>query len=82
MSNLSVIFNYEGNAITMQCQSNEVVDNVFQRFCGKAKININDVKFYYNGSEVKLSGKTLEALGVKNFFNFNVVKEKYVSGAF
>ena len=82
MSNLSVIFNYEGNAVTMQCQSNEVVDNVFQRFCGKAKININDVKFYYNSSEVKLSGKTLEALGVKNLFKFDVVKEKYVNGAF
>ncbi len=82
MSNLSVIFNYEGNPITMQCQGQEVVDNVFQRFCAKARINIDDVKFYYNSTEVKQSGKTLDALGVKNLFNFNVVKEKYVSGAF
>ena len=81
MSNISVVFNYEGNSITLQCKTTEVVDDVFRRFCFKSGTNINEVKFYYNSSEVKQSGKTLEALGVKNFFNFNVVKASIVVGA-
>ena len=81
MSNLSVIFNYQGNKMTMQCQGQDVVDSVFDKFCQKAKIDINDVAFYYNSNVVKKSGKTLDALGVKNLFAFDVVREKYVSGA-
>ncbi len=81
MSNLMVIFTYEGNPLTMQCKSDDVVDNVFQKYCQKAKLNIEDVKFYYNSSQVFQCGKTLAALGVKNLFGFNVVREKYVNGA-
>jgi hypothetical protein len=81
MADLMVIFTYQGNPLTMQCKSNEIVDNVFQRYCQKARLNIDDVKFYYNSSQVYQSGKTLEALGVKNLFGFNVVREKYVNGA-
>ena len=80
-SNLNIVFNFAGNSITLQCKGNEVVDDVFKRFCAKAGVNSNDVKFYYNSSEVKYSGKTLENLGVKNFFNFSVVSAKHVSGA-
>ena len=52
MSNLSVIFNYQGNKMTMQCQGQDVVDSVFDKFCQKAKIDINDVAFYYNSNVV------------------------------
>ena len=67
--------------MTLQCKSNEVVDDVFKRFCTKANVNASEVKFYYNSFEVKNSGKTLENLGVHNFFNFDVVRAKIVVGA-
>ena len=73
MSNLAVIFDYGGNSLTLQCKSNEVIDDVLRRFCVKAQLDINDVTFYYNSQVIKLSGKTLEALGVKNLFKFSVV---------
>ena len=78
MSNLAVIFDFSGNSLTLQCKSNEVIDEVFKRFCFKAQLNINDVSFYYNSTELKLSGKTLEALGVKNLFRFSVVGKTVV----
>ncbi len=78
MSNLSVIFDYSGNSLTLQCKGNEVIDDVFKRFCVKAQMNINDVTFYYNSTEVKSSGKTLDALGIKNLFRFSVVGKSVI----
>ena len=81
MANLAVIFNFQGNKMTLQCKSDEVIDDVFKRFCAKANVNASDVKFYYNSLEVKNSGKTLQNLGVHNLFNFDVVRAKIVVGA-
>ena len=80
MSNISVVFNYQGNQLTVQCKTDEVIEDVFKRFCIKAHVDINNVKFYYDSAEINLFGKTLEALGVKNLINFNVVS-KTVIGA-
>ncbi len=65
----------------MQCKKSEKIDDVFNRFCVKAQVNKSDLKFYYNSSEVRFFGKTLEQLGMNNFFTFDVVSDKYVSGA-
>ena len=67
--------------MTLQCKSTEKIDDVFIRFCSKAGVKREDVQFYFNSSEVKSSGKTLEALNLSNFFTFNVVSAKHVSGA-
>ena len=79
MSNLAIIFDFSGNTLTLQCKGNEVIDDVFKRFCVKAQLNINDVIFYYNSTEMnKTSGKTLDALGVKNLFKFSVVNKSVI----
>ena len=79
--NLTIIFKFLGNNWTVQCKKSDLIDDVFQRFCVKAQVNKSDLKFYYNSSEVRFFGKTLEQLGVNNMFTFDVVSDKYVSGA-
>ena len=81
MSNLSIIFNKGGNSITMQCNANDPLDNVLNRFCIKSEVNINEVTFYYNGRELPICNKTLFNLGIQNFQNINVVESKKVVGA-
>ena len=80
--NRIIIFKYLGNNWSLQCFSNEKLIDVFRRFCSKAQIPREDVRIYYNSSEVRygLEGKTLEDLGVRDFFVFDVVKDKIVRG--
>ena len=56
-------------------------EEVFKRFCAKAQLNYNDVKFYYNSTEFNVWGKTLEQLNLANFFTFEVVNDKTLRGA-
>ena len=81
MSQLAVYFNYEGKNVAIQCQESDKIDDVFNKYCAKAGLDVNDTKFYFNSKEVKRCGKTLFALGVGNFGNFNVVSSKYLMGA-
>ena len=81
MDNLTIMFSFGGNKISLQCQKNEKIEEVFKRFCAKAQLNYNDVKFYCNSKEFKVWGKTLEQLGLTNFFTFDVVNDKTLRGA-
>ena len=81
MSQLTLVFFYEGKSITIQCQEDEKIDDVFNRYCIKAGLSTDDTKFFYNSREVKRCGKTLFALGIANRGQFNVVLSKYVVGA-
>ncbi len=81
MDNLTIMFSFGGNKISLQCQKNEKIEEVFKRFCAKAQLNYNDVKFYYNSTEFKVWGKTLEQLNLANFFTFEVVNDKTLRGA-
>ena len=81
MSNLSLIFNYQGKPLTLQCTQNETLNQVFKRYCIKAELNIDDVKFYMNSKELKGCEKTLAALGLGNRTNLDVILAKYVIGA-
>ena len=78
---LSLIFFYEQKSITIQCQEDDKIDDVFNRFCIKAGLSAEDTKFYFNSREVKRCGKSLYALGIGNRATFNVVLSKYVIGA-
>ncbi len=80
-NNLTIIFSFGGNKLSMQCQRSEKIEDVFQRFCVKAQVNINDVKFYYNSTEFKVWGKTLEQLNLQNFLTIEVVMDKNLRGA-
>ena len=80
MSNLTLIFNYEGNKISMQCNSNEKLNDVYNRFCSKVGQNMSNCAFYFNAKIVPPCNKTLENLQIKNFNAFSVVSNT-VTGA-
>ncbi len=74
MSNLALVFSLSGNNWTLQCKSTDVIGDVFNKFCFKTQLNLKNLVFYFNSIEIKKdSGKTIEALGLKNYANINVV---------
>ena len=81
MSNLTLIFNYQGKPLTLQCKESETLNNVFQRYCTKADLQLDDVKFYMNSKELRKCDKTLAALGLANRTTLDVILAKYVVGA-
>ena len=83
MSDLNLVFKYQGNSITMQCKETDIISDVFARYCFKAGLDINEVKFYANTVEVPSSNKTLFALGINNkmYHTFDVTRATGVVGA-
>ena len=82
MTNLALVFNFEGNKLTLQCKDTEVIGDVFNKFCTKASLDPNEVKFYFNSFEIKKDcGKTVRALNLKTLTTFDVVRAKIVIGA-
>ena len=81
MSNLTLIFTYQGKPLTLQCTPAETLNQVFQRYCTKAELKLDDVKFYMNSKELRKCDKTLAALGISNRTNLDVILAKYVIGA-
>ncbi len=79
--NINIRFNLGAQNLMIQCKKSDKIEDVFNKFCIKAQVKREDVKFYYNSTEFTLWGKTLAQLNVQNFFTFDVVTEKYVSGA-
>jgi len=47
-----IIFIYNGNSISIQAQSNEILSVVIDRFCIKANVNRNKIYFLYNGEKL------------------------------
>jgi hypothetical protein len=72
------IAQFKGKSLTLQCTENETLNQIYKRYCIKADLNINDVKFYKNGKELKGCEKTLSALGITTFTNIDVTLAKYV----
>ena len=81
MSQLNLIFNYQGKSLTLQCTPNETLNQIYKKYCIKADLNEKDIKFYKNGKELKGCEKTLSALGIKSFTTIDVTLAKYVIGA-
>ena len=79
--NINIRFNLGAQNLMIQCKKSDKIEDVFNKFCIKAQVKREDVKFYYNSTEFTYWGKTLAQLNVQNFFTFDVVTEKYVSGA-
>ena len=79
--NINIRFNLGAQNLMIQCKKSDKIEDVFNKFYIKAQVKREDVKFYYNSTEFTYWGKTLDQLKVQNFFTFDVVTEKYVSGA-
>ena len=80
MSNINLIFNYQGNNLSMQCQDSEKLKDVFQRFASKVQKNVNDLDFYFNSIQLIPCDKTLFNLQLRTFSTITAV-DKYVTGA-
>ena len=81
MSQFNLFFNYQGKSLTLQCKQSDTLNQIFNRYCIKAELNINDIKIYLSGKELKGCEKTLSALGIGSFTTFDVTLAKYVIGA-
>ena len=78
--NINLIFIFQGNNYSIQCQENDKLNAIFLRFATKAQIDIKDLIFYHNAKEVPSCDKTLFNLQIKNFSQINAVP-KDVFGA-
>ena len=45
----SVEFNYEGKIITIQCNNNDTIDKIIQKYLSKSQVDPYSVSFLYNG---------------------------------
>ena len=81
MSNMTVSFSHNGDIIVIQCNSNDKLNQIFQRYCTKAAINRTDPTFYYNSKKIEGDDRTLSEHGIVNRGIFDVVISKYVVGA-
>ena len=78
---MNLFFNFQGTVISVQCCDNDSLRSVFNKYCTKAEIKLEDAKFYHNGKEVAPCDKTLFALQLSDRSTFNVVLARYVIGA-
>ena len=81
MSDLNIIFVYQGNSVPVQCKSSDKLKDIYIKFCNKVQKSPNDLKFYLNSREVPSCEKNLEQLGVRNYCQFDAVFESNVTGA-
>ena len=47
-----VVFDYNGNKVTIQCQKNEKMKDIFQRFTNKINIKSNQIFYIYAGNNI------------------------------
>ena len=80
MSNLNLIFSFQGNNLTMQCKDSDKLKDVFEKFATKVERNVSDLDFYFNSIRLVPCDKTLFNLQIKPFSNINAV-DKHVVGA-
>ena len=81
MSNMSLFFNYKGKSLMIQCQKDETLDQVFNRYCTKSGLTRNDIKFYLNAKELMNVSSSLKSNGIEDKNQIDVVVAKYVIGA-
>ena len=78
---LKVIFEFQGKPLTLEASPSETLDSLLIRYTLLADLNINDIKFYKNGKELKRCSQTLDELELSNYTNIDVISAKYVIGA-
>ena len=74
-----VNFLYKGTETTIQCQENEKMKEICNKFGNKEKINVNNLYFMYNGNIIDLELKYKEIINEidKNKNKINILVEEY-----
>ena len=60
MAEIKIYFNYEGRPITIYCKENELIKEIINKFCSKAKINSNSIYCLYAGRPLDENKKICE----------------------
>ena len=68
---IQVNFVFEGQNITIQCNKNEVIKEIFKKFEIKANIGNKSVYYLYNGNKLN-DDKNLEEI-IGNNININII---------
>ena len=63
----NIIFIYNGNEIKIQCNENDKMEEICQKFCTKMEKEINNICFFYSGKQINFQLKFNEiSKGLKN----------------
>ena len=54
-----VEFQYNGIITTIQCQEDQKISEIFNKFTNKSNINENQINYSYNGRIIKSNDKNL-----------------------
>ena len=52
MEQISVIFNFQGNELTIQCLSADKMKDICQKYSTKIEKNLNSLLFLYGGEQI------------------------------
>ena len=82
-----VIFSYQGNKTSIQCDANEKMKDICIRFSNKLNIDINKILFMFNGDTLKVEKKFMELIKpnenqiiiLVNEINVDIKKETIIS---
>ena len=58
-----IVFIFKGNEISIHCNRNENMNDIFKRICIKLQKNINNLYFLYNGQVINKSSKLENIIG-------------------
>ncbi len=64
-----VTFKYKGNNTTIQCEYDEKMSEILNKFKNKGQIDINKVYFLYNGENIKEAMKKDEDIKIEKIIN-------------
>ena len=70
-----VVFIYEGNSITIQCNKNQKIKDICINLSNKINLNINSLIFLYGGNKLNLN-KTFNEITKENKINILVYKNE------
>ena len=73
-----VEFLYEGNIITIKCQEDQKVADIFDKFISKSNIKENEIKYYYDDKIVSQNDKYLTFNQISNQFDKSNKKMKII----
>ena len=73
MSKANVIFTLDGIDLPIQCNENDIMKDICQKYSNKIKRSINSLVFLYGGSQLKFNLKFKEAINDKESNDMKVL---------
>ena len=89
MEDVTLVFNYNGEDIKVQCQRNENINDIFKRYTNKINKDINNIYFINNGTIIPSDNIKLELINnrdnkikilvcdINNSYNEEIIDKEY-----